>query len=105
MGSPPRRPFSMAEFLPPYTHDETTAERKAAAQRRYEEHMAERQRQLDAQASPHNTPAERIRIWEQLHGLNLPRDSGHRLLPIIAMQTGLALAAVEEEQRRRAGEG
>jgi hypothetical protein len=102
MGSPPRRPFSMAEFLPPYTHDESTAERKAVAQRRYEEHMAERQRQLEAQSSPHNTAAERIRIWEQLHGLSLPRQSEHRLLRIIAQQTGLALTAVQEEQRRRA---
>lgn len=103
MGSPPRRPISMADFGPPYTHDETTAERKAAAQRRYEEYAAERVRQLAGQASPHNTPTERIRIWEQLHQLQLPQDTGHRLVQIIAAQTGLGLAAVYEEQRRRAG--
>jgi hypothetical protein len=102
MGSPPRRPISMADFGPPYSHDDSTAERKAAAQRRYEDYAAERGRQLAGQVSPHNTASERIRIWEQLHQLRLPRDSGHRLVPIIAAQTGLGVAAVYEEQRRRA---
>lgn len=101
MGSQ-RRPTSMQDFHPPYTHDETTAERKAAAQRRYEEFQEGRRKQLDAQASPFNSPEERIRIWEQLHDLQLPRDAGHRLLSIIARQTELSLADVQAEQQRRA---
>jgi hypothetical protein len=102
MGSPPRRPFSMADFTPPYTQDEVTAERRAVAQRRYEEFQAERQRQLAAQASPNHSPAERIRAWEQLHQLSLPKSSEHRLVNLIARQTGLGIAAVHAEQQRRA---
>ncbi|MET0983974.1 MAG: hypothetical protein ABW034_01075 [Steroidobacteraceae bacterium] len=97
-----RRPTSMQDFQPPYSHDETTAERKASAQRRYDEFQAERRKQLDAQASPFNTPEERIRIWEQLHELRLPRDAEHRLVRIIALQTELSVAEVQSEQQRRA---
>ncbi len=48
-----------------------------------------------------NTPGERIRIWERLHGLTLPRDPTHRLLAVVATATDLALEQVLEEQRRR----
>jgi hypothetical protein len=52
-------------------------------------------------------PSERIRIWERLHGLPLPRNPTHKLLNVIAAATDLQLEQVQEEQRlrRMAGKG
>jgi DNA-binding transcriptional regulator YiaG len=63
--------------------------------------LEQRQRELLEQASSLNTPTARIRIWERLHQLSLPRDPKHRLLGIIAANTGLTLDEVLDEQRLR----
>ncbi len=64
---------------------------------------AERRRQdLAEQSSRLKTAEERIRIWERIHEVNLPRDSGHNLVDIIAANTGLTDADVRDEQLRRA---
>lgn len=61
-----------------------------------------RQKELDEQCSPSNTPADRIRIWERLHQLSLPLNSSHRLITVIAAKTGLSVAEVQAEQQVRA---
>jgi hypothetical protein len=48
-----------------------------------------------------HTPEERIRLWEKLHVLSLPRIATHPLLSLIASQTALTLQQVQDEQRRR----
>ena len=64
---------------------------------------AERRRQeLSEQRSPLNTPADRIRLWERLHQLTLPRSPSHPLITVIAANTGLSLEEVRLEQRERA---
>lgn len=64
---------------------------------------AERRRlELLEQRSPANTPAMRIRIWERLHQIDLPRSSSHRLIDVIAAATGLTSEDVRDEQRLRA---
>lgn len=64
---------------------------------------AERRRfDLAEQSSRLKTAEERIRIWERIHEVTLPRDSGHNLIEIIAANTGLSMADVREEQQRRA---
>jgi hypothetical protein len=63
---------------------------------------AERRRfDLAEQSSKLKTAEERIRIWERLHEVTLPRDPAHRLVDIIAANTGLTSADVRDEQRRR----
>jgi len=57
--------------------------------------------ELAAQVSPTKDAEERIRIWERLHALRLPRSSGHVLVRVIATQTRLTVGQVNEEQRRR----
>jgi hypothetical protein len=64
--------------------------------------LERRQQALVEQASTLNTPQARIRIWEQLHAITLPRDSAHRLIGIIAANTGLTVAQVRAEQLQRA---
>jgi hypothetical protein len=64
---------------------------------------AERRRlDLAEQCSRLKSAEERIRIWERIHEVTLPRDSAHRLVKIIAANTGLADTEVREEQQRRA---
>jgi len=64
---------------------------------------AERRRlDLAEQSSRLKTAEERIRIWERIHEVTLPRDSAHNLVEIIATNTGLTEADVREEQQRRA---
>jgi hypothetical protein len=68
-------------------------------------HQAEvlerRQQELTEQASTMNTPAARIRIWERLHQVALPRTPNHKVLQVIASHTGLSIEEVRDEQRQR----
>ena len=75
---------------------------RARALRAAEERAQERARLRERQASSLHTPEERIRLWESLHMLSLPRAPTHPLLSVIAAQTALTLEQVLDEQRRRA---
>lgn len=81
---------------------EPNADFRARIARRQAEIAEVRQRDLIEQASSINTPDRRIRIWERLHELTMPRDASHRLLGVIAAQTGLTVAQVQAEQHNRA---
>jgi hypothetical protein len=64
---------------------------------------AERRRQaMMDQSSPDNSHELRVRAWERLHQVRLPRSSEHAVLTIVASQTGLELAEVHAVQRQRA---
>ena len=67
------------------------------------EHAEMEQRRSDAlagQVSVVNAPSERIRIWEELHGLPLPRSPTHKLLRVIAAGTQLRLEQIREVQQQ-----
>ncbi len=74
--------------------------------RRAEELQAEaserRQQQIEQQSSPLNSRSVRIMAWERLHQLDLPRDPTHRLVRVIAANTGLPVDEVLAEQLERA---
>jgi uncharacterized caspase-like protein len=78
-------------------------ERRAAALRAEQERAELRSSKIEAQASPFTTPQERIRLWEDLHGLRLPVNADHRLVRVIATSTALTVREVQDEQVRRAG--
>jgi hypothetical protein len=78
------------------------SDRRAAILHAEQERAAERRSQIEALSSPDSLPEERIRLWERLHGLNLPRDAEHKLLRIIARDTALTLRDVQDEQLQRA---
>jgi hypothetical protein len=64
---------------------------------------AERRTQaLIDQRSPDNSHEARVRAWEKLHQVRLPKSPEHAVLVIVAQQTGMALADVQEVQRQRA---
>ena len=52
---------------------ETNADYRARLAHIREEAIERRQQQLNEQSSPHNTPSDRIRIWERLHQVELPQ--------------------------------
>jgi hypothetical protein len=69
---------------------------------REQHEAAERsQRERAEQSSDLNNPEVRIRAWERLHRLTLPREPTHSVLSVIAKATHLTLEQVREEQRRR----
>ena len=78
----------------------SVADRRAQAEHEQQQRLLERQQQVALLTSPLRTPEERIRLWEKLHALNLPRSPTHTLLRIIADQTELSLEQVLEVQRR-----
>jgi hypothetical protein len=80
----------------------TAEERRAAVIRADQEQAASRLERLASQSSPFTEPEERIRIWERLHELRLPRSTEHSLVRVIATQTDLTVQVVQQEQRRRA---
>jgi hypothetical protein len=81
---------------------ESNADYRARVAAHQAEAVERRQMELLEQRSSMNTPAMRIRIWERLHQVDLPRSPSHRLIDAIAAQTGLTSEDVREEQRLRA---
>ena len=81
--------------------DESVAEHRTRIAREHEEMQQRRSEALSGQVSVANNPAERVRIWEALHGLTLPRTPDHKLVRIIAAATDLQLEQVREVQRLR----
>lgn len=77
------------------------ADRRAQAEHEQQQRLIERRQQIALQSSPLSSAEERIRLWEKLHALALPRSPTHKLLRIIAEQTELSLEQVLEIQRLR----
>lgn len=75
---------------------------RARAERLRLETEQQRQRALHDQCDPDNAPETRVRIWEKLHQVRLPKDPSHAILAVVAQQTGLELQAIIEVQRLRA---
>jgi hypothetical protein len=81
---------------------EPTADFRERLARQQAEASERRAHALIEQSSVANSPQARIRIWEQLHAIVLPRDAAHRLVGVIAANTGLTVEQVREEQELRA---
>ena len=63
---------------------------------------AKRQVDLEELSSELRSPGERVRAWEQVHGLTLPLDPDHPILALIAMKTQLTVQSVQAVQRDNA---
>lgn len=87
-------------FAPP--QGELNADYRVRIAREQAEAVEKRQLELQEQTSDHNSPEVRVRIWERVHAVQLPRASNHRLLKVVASHTGLTLDQVHDEQQRRA---
>ena len=74
---------------------------RARAERAAREAAERREQALVDQRSPDNTHEARVRIWERLHQVRLPKDPAHPILALIAKQTGMKLAEVREVQSAR----
>ncbi len=74
---------------------------RARLERMQLEALERRERALNDQRSPENSPEIRVRIWERLHQVRLPSNPAHAILKQVAQQTALDLAEVLEVQRLR----
>lgn len=84
------------------TITEAILDHRARTEQALFEAAQRRDRALVDQRSPENSPEARVRIWERLHQVRLPRDPEHAILPRVAEQTALSLLDVQEVQRSRA---
>lgn len=87
----------MTNLLPDYA-----ADRRAQLERLRLEAAEARSKALLDQRDVTTPPEARVRLWEKLHQVQLPRDPAHAVLPHVAEQTGLKLSEVQEVQRQRA---
>ena len=95
--TPPRLPYELVAAPPG-----SAADHREKVQRVAQERAAERDRELESQASDIKDPRERIEIWERLHALHLPPAPAHVLVKVIARQTRLTVGQVQEEHQSRA---
>jgi hypothetical protein len=67
-----------------------------------EERAKKRTTRFEELRSEVNAVPVRIRAWEKMHGLRLPSDPAHPILRVIASNTGISIACLQEEQQARA---
>lgn len=99
MHDKPNQPFGRSVQQPT---DDPTMDFRSRLVHQQAENAERRKNDLAEQSSRLKSAEERIRIWERLHEVGLPRDPAHRLIEIIAADTGLNVGDVHDEQRRRA---
>jgi hypothetical protein len=75
---------------------------RARAERAAREAAERREQALVGQRSTDNTNDARVRIWERLHQVTLPKDPAHPILALIAKQTGMSITDVRDVQMQRA---
>jgi len=88
------------EYVAPRAGESTADFRSRIAQHQAEAVEA-RRRSIAEQTSDAHPAAARIKIWEKLHDVVLPRNPNHRVLRVVASHTGLTLDEVRAEQRLR----
>ena len=95
------KPSPVSARSPVYHAGETNADFRARIEHQQAAAAEFRQSELAEQRSPLNSAEKRIRIWEQLHQLRIPRDPTHPLGDVIAAATHVSVADVHSEQSRR----
>ena len=81
----------VARTDPLRTHAELLAEQA-------QEKAYQRQLELEELKSDLNSAERRVRTWEKVHGLLLPRSPSHPILDLIAVKTRLTLQEVLQVQ-------
>jgi len=75
---------------------------RARIERAQLEAAERREQSLIDQRSTANSLDTRVRAWERLHQVRLPKDPAHSVLLLVAKQTGMTLNDVQDVQRQRA---
>lgn len=83
------------------THD-PVLDHRARLERAQLEAAERRSQAIIDQRSPDSSPEVRVRVWERLHQVRLPKNPEHAVLLVIAEQTGMHLSEIHEVQRLRA---
>lgn len=96
---PPKSPDSSAH---PSLRSELIRTHSELLAAEAELNAAKRRVEMEELRSDLKTPEQRIRAWERVHGLALPRDPNHHVLGAIALETRLTLEQVQAVQRNDA---
>jgi hypothetical protein len=80
---------------------ETVREHRARLAEEERKKAQQRELELFEEHSDVNSPEMRIQAWERRHQLQMPLDSSHPVLDVIAVATRLTLDQVCEAQRAR----
>jgi hypothetical protein len=83
------------------TFPSNPAEYRESMERKKAEQEAFKRRVAAALITPNFDAQRRIRLWESVHGLHLPKSPHHQLLKLIARKTDLTVEQIREEQARR----
>jgi hypothetical protein len=75
---------------------------RARIERAQLEASERREQSFIDQRSTANSLDARVRAWERLHQVRLPKDPAHSVLRLVAKQTGMTLNDVHDVQRQRA---
>jgi gamma-glutamylcysteine synthetase len=97
-------PESYREFSPfgaKAAASEALDDFRARVLKQQEDRAAQRQHDLTEQSSTLNSPETRIRIWEQLHAVRLPRQPNSQLIAVVASGTGLTVDQINAEVLQR----
>jgi hypothetical protein len=99
-------PSTFSVFASDYPPKETAADiirdHRARVAIEAGERMEKRRVEQAEQCASSSTPETRIRAWEKVHGLRLPLNAAHPIVSVVATETHLTVAEVQEEQRARA---
>jgi hypothetical protein len=82
-------------------HPEIILDHRARLEQIQLEAAQRRERALIDQRSPENSADTRVRIWERLHQVRLPKDPLHPILRQVAEHTALTLDEVRQVQQSR----
>jgi len=96
-------PSGFANGYVPYTMvDELMRDHRERLATQEQERLERKRSQREELRSDSRTADERIRSWEQLHGLRLPVSANHPVIQVIVADTRLTLEEVLAEQQARA---
>lgn len=96
MSSNPPNPFDSSAHSNRHSELIRTHAEMLAAEA--EANAAKRRVEMEELRSELMSPEQRIRAWERVHALRLPRDPNHHILRAIALETRLTLEQVKEVQ-------
>lgn len=95
-------PKSRESSAPPSQRSELIRTHSEMLAAEAEASAARRRLEMEELRSELNTPEERIRAWERVHGLTLPHNPNHPIIRAIARETRLTLEQVQAVQRNEA---
>jgi hypothetical protein len=89
------------DYHPSTNHSDIIRDHRARVAIEADARLEKRRVEQAEQRESSSAPQARIRLWEKVHGLRLPLDAAHPIVAVVASETHLTVAEVQEEQSAR----